>query len=93
VTAVAVEADGVGPDAGVIGGEVGAAIEGVVTRLPFKQRVAFLQRKIHGLDYGAIGLSLRCSAESARAHVFQALRKIRQALDGQSLPEKRESQR
>jgi RNA polymerase sigma-70 factor (ECF subfamily) len=93
VTAVAVDADGVGPDAGVIGGEVGAAIEGVVTRLPFRQRVAFLQRKIHGLDYEAIGRSLQCSAESARAHVFQALRKIRQALDGQAVPEKRESQR
>jgi RNA polymerase sigma-70 factor, ECF subfamily len=93
VTAVTGEADGLGPDAGVIGGEVGAAIEAVVTRLPFKQRVAFLQRKIHGLDYEAIGRSLDCSAESARAHVFQALRKIRQALDGQALPEKRESQR
>ena len=80
VTAVAVEADGVGPDAGLIGGEVGAAIEAVVTRLPFKQRVAFLQRKIHGLDYASIGQALQCSAESARAHVFQALRKIRQAL-------------
>jgi RNA polymerase sigma-70 factor (ECF subfamily) len=93
VTAVTVEADGVGPDAGVIGGEVGAAIEAVVTRLPFKQRVAFLQRKIHGLDYESIGQSLECSAESARAHVFQALRKIRQALDGQALPETKESQR
>ena len=93
VTAVAVEADGVGPDAGLIGGEVGAAIEAVVTRLPFKQRVAFLQRKIHGLDYASIGQALQCSAESARAHVFQALRKIRQALDGQALPETKESQR
>jgi RNA polymerase sigma-70 factor (ECF subfamily) len=93
VTAVAPETDGLAPDAGIIGGEVGAAIEAVVTRLAFKQRVAFLQRKIHGLDYEAIGQILRCSADSARAHVFQALRKIRHALDGQPLPEKKESRR
>jgi len=38
-------------------------------------------RKIHELDYEAIGESLQCSAESARAHVFQALRKVRRGLD------------
>jgi len=62
--------------------EAGGLVEGIVQRLPFKQRLAFTQRKIHGLDYGAIGRNLGCSAESARAHVFQALRKIRQGLDG-----------
>ena len=60
-------------------------VEGVVRRLPLKQRLAFTQRKIHGLDYEAIGRSLNCSAETARAHVFQAVRKIRQALDGYGL--------
>jgi DNA-directed RNA polymerase specialized sigma24 family protein len=58
-------------------------VEAIVRGLPLKQRLAFMQRKLHGLDYGTIGQSLGCSAESARAHVFQALRKIRQALDGQ----------
>ncbi len=70
------------PEAEMVSRETGALVEGVVQRLPFKQRLAFTQRKIHGLDYEAIGRSLGCSAESARAHVFQALRKIRQALDG-----------
>jgi len=70
------------PEAELVSRETGALVEGVVQRLPFKQRLAFTQRKIHGLDYEAIGRSLGCSAESARAHVFQALRKIRQALDG-----------
>lgn len=65
--------------------ETGALVEGIVQRLPLKQRLAFTQRKIHGLDYEAIGRTLSCSAESARAHVFQALRKIRQALDGHGL--------
>ena len=56
-----------------------------VGRLPLKQRMAFIMRKIHDLDYEAIGQSLDCSAESARAHVFQALRKIRLSLDGHAL--------
>jgi DNA-directed RNA polymerase specialized sigma24 family protein len=75
------------PDGEIFGREVGAAVELVVSRLPVKQRLAFLQRKVHGLDYEAIGRSLECSAESARAHVFQALRKIRQALNGHALLE------
>jgi DNA-directed RNA polymerase specialized sigma24 family protein len=37
---------------------------------------------MHELDYPEIGTSLRCSEESARGHVFQALRKIRKGLDG-----------
>lgn len=82
VRALVTEADGTAaPDGVVVGREVGATLEAVVSRLPLKQRLAFLQRKVHGLDYDAIGRTLGCSTESARAHVFQALRKIRQALD------------
>jgi RNA polymerase sigma-70 factor, ECF subfamily len=65
--------------------ETGALVEEIVGRLPLKQRAAFTQRKLHGLEYEAIGQSLGCSAESARAHVFQALKKIRQGLDGRGL--------
>jgi RNA polymerase sigma-70 factor (ECF subfamily) len=73
------------PEAELVSRETGAVVEEIVQRLPLKQRLAFTQRKIHGLDYEAIGRSLGCSAESARAHVFQALRKIRQGLDGHGL--------
>ncbi len=73
------------PEAEAVSRELGALVDGIIQRLPLKQRLAFTQRKIHGLDYEAIGRSLGCSAESARAHVFQALRKIRQALDGHGL--------
>ncbi len=76
------ETDRMGPEGVALGREVGTQIERAVELLPAKQRLAFLMRKIHGLDYGAIGQSLECSTESARAHVFQALRKIRRALDG-----------
>jgi RNA polymerase sigma-70 factor (ECF subfamily) len=85
--------DGADPHRVAASREIGVAIEAIVGRLPFKQRAAFLQRKLHELDYDAIGRSLSCSPESARAHVFQALRKIRQALHGRELVEKKESQR
>ena len=78
----------VAPDTDAVSRETGALVEAAVRRLPLKQRLAFTQRKIHGLDYAAISESLGCSTESARAHVFQALRKIRAVLDGQArLPE------
>jgi RNA polymerase sigma-70 factor, ECF subfamily len=80
---LATERDGhATPDGMVVGWEMGVVVATAVGTLPPKQRLAFLQRKIHGLDYDAIGVSLGCSADSARAHVFQALKKIRRALDG-----------
>ena len=60
--------------------------ERCIQRLPLKQRLAFTLRKMHELDYDVIGQSLECSPESARAHVFQALRKIRTTLNGHALP-------
>lgn len=79
------------PDGMAVGRELSAVVTTAIGRLPTKQRLAFLQRKIHGLDYDSIGASLGCSAESARAHVFQALKKIRRALDGPASPEKEPS--
>ena len=66
--------------------ETRALVERVVERLPLKQRLAFVLRKLHDLEYEAIGRSLKCSPESARAHVFQALKKIRLGLNGHELP-------
>ncbi len=92
VGALASERDcAAGPDGVVLAREVGAVVEAAVGGLPSKQRLAFLQRKIHGLDYETIGASLGCSAESARAHVFQALKKIRRALDDRAPLEKESS--
>ena len=66
--------------------ETRARVERVVDTLPFKQRLAFVLRKLHDLEYDAIGRSLECSPDSARAHVFQALKKIRLGLNGHELP-------
>jgi RNA polymerase sigma-70 factor (ECF subfamily) len=73
--------DGGRPDGELVASQTAARLDRIVTGLPLKQRVAFTLRKVHELDYEAIGSGLGCSAESARAHVFQALRKIRRGLD------------
>ena len=76
-----------GPDGRVQADEAQARIAVVVASLPEKQRLAFIMRKMHELEYADIGMSLQCSEDSARAHVFQALRKVRRGLDGHlSLP-------
>ena len=69
------------PEGEAIANQASARIDVIVSALPLKQRLAFTLRKVHELDYDAIGKSLECSGESARAHVFQALRKIRRGLD------------
>ena len=86
VRVVRVETDGARPDGEAVFHETRARLERVVATLPLKQRLAFVLRKIHDLDYEAIARSLGCSAESARAHVFHALRKIRRELEGTALP-------
>jgi len=80
------ETDGVGPEGETLFNEACAVLDTAVAGLPLKQRLAFTLRKVHDLDYDAIARSLDCSPDSARAHVFQALRKIRRSLNGCELP-------
>jgi RNA polymerase sigma-70 factor (ECF subfamily) len=75
-----------GPEAQAVAGEVRSLTETAIRNLPLKQRLAFTLRKMHELDYELIGQSLDCSPESARAHVFQALKKIRVSLNGHEFP-------
>ena len=79
-------ADADGPEGQTLFNEARVRLETVVAGLPLKQRLAFTLRKVHELDYDAIARSLDCSVDSARAHVFQALRKIRRSLNGYGLP-------
>ncbi|MEK7386447.1 MAG: RNA polymerase sigma factor [candidate division NC10 bacterium] len=78
--------DGAEPESETLFNEARARLDAVVAALPLKQRLAFTMRKVHDLEYDAIARSLGCSAESARAHVFQALKKIRLSLNGHELP-------
>ena len=56
-------------------------LAGVLDGLSSKQRVALLQRKYEGLSYREIATTLSCSEETARAHVYQAMVKVRRGLD------------
>lgn len=75
------------PDIGRVPGSLNGAQEGVlhlksaISRLPHKQREALVMRKFGGLDYAEIAAALGCSSESARAGVYQALRKLKAAAE------------
>src|SRR6185437_10428351 len=51
----------------------------IVGGLPRKQREAMLMRKFAGLEYHEISVALGCSEEAARAGVYQAMKKLKQA--------------
>jgi RNA polymerase sigma factor (sigma-70 family) len=74
-----------GPEARARFHEARAIVDAAIAGLPLKQRAAFVLRKQHDLSYEEIARSLECSPDSARAHVFQALRKIRRTLNGRAL--------
>ncbi|MQC27062.1 MAG: sigma-70 family RNA polymerase sigma factor [Chloroflexi bacterium] len=57
-----------------------AEVHAAVQRLPDKQRAALMLRKYHEMDYAEIGAALSCSPESARANVYQGLKKLRDQL-------------
>jgi RNA polymerase sigma-70 factor, ECF subfamily len=48
-----------------------------IAALPTKQRQALYLRYFAGLDYAEIGAAMSCSAQSARANVSQAARKLK----------------
>lgn len=64
----------------MISRETAHTLLATIETLPFRQRAALIQRQFEGLDYQTIGANLQCSPESARAHVYQALRKLRLTL-------------
>ena len=57
-----------------------AALRRAIARLPRRQRVAFVQRRLQGLSYRAVGAAMGCSEAAARANVYQAVRRLRRAL-------------
>ncbi len=49
-----------------------------IARLPPRQGRALAMRKLEGCEYSEIAAALECSPESARATVYQALRKLKE---------------
>lgn len=70
----------------MISRETAQTLLATIDALPFRQRAALMQRQFEGLDYNTIAANLECSPESARAHVYQALRKLRFALSANTQP-------
>ena len=54
---------------------------GIVNGLTPRQRSALLLKKYEGLPYAEVAEVLGCSADNARAHVYQAMKKVRNGLE------------
>jgi RNA polymerase sigma-70 factor (ECF subfamily) len=78
--------DGVGesPDHQVIVGETLKAVRQCIAALPPKQGAAVALRHVQGLSYAEVAQALDCSEDSARANVYQGLRRLRSELSAQS---------
>ena len=57
-----------------------AAMRAAIGRLPRRQRAAFMQRQLHGLSYREVAAALGCTEATARANVYQAVRRLRREL-------------
>src|SRR5579863_8103956 len=53
-------------------------LKSMIAKLPDRQARALKMRKFEGLEYDEIAQALNCSPESARAGVYQALKKLRE---------------
>lgn len=56
-------------------------LKALIKRLPHNQREALVMRKFGGLEYSEIAAALGCSPDSARAGVYQALKKLQLAVE------------
>lgn len=70
-----------GPELALINSEQQRWLLEKVAQLPHKQRQALTLRYLQELDYDDISQVLSCSAESARANVYQALQSLRAAAE------------
>jgi RNA polymerase sigma-70 factor (ECF subfamily) len=64
-----------------------------IASLPPKQQAAVVMRHVQGLDYATIAGALECSEDSARANVYQGLRRLRTALADEGIDIEREETR
>lgn len=64
-----------------------AQVRSAVRALPSRQRSALLMRKYQGMSYEEVAVALGCTPDAARAHVYQALRRLRSRFPAWTSPE------
>jgi RNA polymerase sigma-70 factor (ECF subfamily) len=69
------------PDRQVVLDEALEKVRRSIHSLPRKQGAAVVMRYLQELDYSEIAEALECSTDSARANVYQGLRRLRQELN------------
>jgi RNA polymerase sigma-70 factor (ECF subfamily) len=77
---IVADADGM-PDHQVVLDETREKVRRSIHGLPRKQGAAVVMRYLQELDYSEIAEALECSPDSARANVYQGLRRLRQELN------------
>jgi RNA polymerase sigma-70 factor (ECF subfamily) len=70
-----------GPLLRLAGSEAARDLDAALTRLPLRQRQAFLLRVWEGLDVAATASAMRCSEGSVKTHLSRALASLRRALE------------
>jgi RNA polymerase sigma-70 factor (ECF subfamily) len=68
------------PDHQVVSRERLAEVQYHIAALPPKQGAALVMRHVQGLTYKEVAEALDCSEDSARANVYQGLRRLRREL-------------
>lgn len=68
------------PDHRAAWNETLEAVRQAIGRLPPKQQAAVTLRHVQGLGYDEIAEALACSEDSARANVYQGIRRLRREL-------------
>ena len=79
--AQAPDANDPGPLLRLAGSEAAQALDGALTRLPLRQRQAFLLRVWEGFDVAATASAMRCSEGSVKTHLSRALTALRRELE------------
>jgi RNA polymerase sigma-70 factor (ECF subfamily) len=69
-----------GPLLRLAGGEAAQALDTALTRLPVRQRQAFLLRIWEGFDVATTAACMRCSEGSVKTHLWRALAALRRDL-------------
>jgi RNA polymerase sigma-70 factor (ECF subfamily) len=70
------------PEESLLGGEMRRTIAAAVDRLPARQREVFLLCHAEGQSPRDVGGLIGLSESTVRVHLFRALRKLRNALEG-----------